>query len=311
MTQSTWFDDIPVLCNMPPEEAAAALRAVGETETAEVIEAMPRKREPGKFFSGLGAWWPFGDKPAPAYLHSSHAFGHIAPSPPGDEMLPIHDVGNIAADKTLKKIRITLNCLRVAEYPGRGEHQVLFAFYTQHQIADRSDDLHFSATYRVRQGQRAGVIGYPIFVGLNVGAVGLRLKCRTVNVANTQDQKFLGFLESDVFKSGLKLVSTIQPAITPLSEMVLGVTRSVLKRNENKSVQDFDMGLDFSAIPAGARLAEGAYLAVQIPEAIEVLWSWDDWVYNPANGQVVNKDDPQQLIPYNYVILGISRYEEA
>ena len=95
------------------------------------------------------------------------------------------------------------------------------------------------------------------------------------------------------------------------NEFWVRVTRSVLKRNENKSVQDFDMGLDFSAIPAGARLAEGAYLAVQIPETIEVLWSWDDWVYNPANGQVVNKADPQQLIPFNYVILGISRYEGA
>src|SRR5262249_7329243 len=199
MTQSTWFDDIPVLGNMPPEEAAAALRAVGEIETAEVIEAMPRKREPGKSF-GLLDWWPFGDKPAPLYMNTSHAFGYLAPSPPVNAMLPIHDVGNIAADKTLKKIRITLNSLRVAEYPGRGEHQVLFAFYAQHQIADRSEDLHFSATYRVREGQRAGVIGYPIFVGLNVGEVGLRLKCRTINVANTQDQMFLGFLESDVFK---------------------------------------------------------------------------------------------------------------
>jgi hypothetical protein len=35
-----------------------------------------------------------------------------------------------------------------------------------------------------------------------------------------------------------------------------------------------------------------------------------EWVYNSANGQVVNKADPKQLIPYNYIVFGISRYDE-
>ena len=69
------------------------------------------------------------------------------------------------------------------------------------------------------------------------------------------------------------------------------------------------MGLDFTNIPMRARLAEGSYLAVQIPETIETVWDWSEWVYNPANGRVVNKDDPTQLIPYNYIVFSISRYE--
>jgi hypothetical protein len=69
------------------------------------------------------------------------------------------------------------------------------------------------------------------------------------------------------------------------------------------------MGLDFSPIPTRARLAEGSYLAVQIPETMHTVWDWGEWVYNPGNGRVVNKDDPTQLIPYNYLVFSISRYE--
>jgi hypothetical protein len=69
------------------------------------------------------------------------------------------------------------------------------------------------------------------------------------------------------------------------------------------------MGLDFSAISTRARLAEGSYLAVQIPETIQAVWDWSQWVYNPVSGRVVNKDDGTQLIPYNYIVFSISRYE--
>ena len=41
------------------------------------------------------------------------------------------------------------------------------------------------------------------------------------------------------------------------------------------------------------------------------MWDWKDWIYDPRNGHVVHKDDPAQLIPYNYIVFGISRYEEA
>ena len=49
--------------------------------------------------------------------------------------------------------------------------------------------------------------------------------------------------------------------------MALGLAKTIGKRHRNVPVQDFDLGLDFSTIPLGARLAEGAYLAVQIPES--------------------------------------------
>jgi hypothetical protein len=305
MSKSKWFDDLTVLGNLPPQEAAAKLREVGESEAASALESM--SGDVPKTFGGRWSW-PFQDKP---WQYTAHAFGYLAPSPPGNAQLPILHAGNIAADTTLKnsRIRITLDRLRVADYPGSGTHRVLFDFYAQNQVPDNVEHLHFNSTYRVLEGQQAAIIGYPIFIGLNVGTEGVAFKCFTVNVKNDDDEAMLGFMESDVFKAGLKLASTLQPAIAPLSGMAIGLTKSIAGRNRNVPVQDFYMGLDFSNIPTGARLAEGAYLAVQIPDTLQTVWDWSEWVYNPGNGQVVNKADPTQLIPYNYIVFGVSRYE--
>lgn len=197
----------------------------------------------------------------------------------------------------------------MAAYPGSGTHRVLFDFYAQNQVPGDVEHLHFNATHRVREGEQAAILGYPIFVGLNVGIEGVAFKCFTVNVQNDEDEAFLGFLESDVFKAGLKLASTVQPAIAPFSQMALSLTKSIATRNRNVPVQDFYMGLDFSTIATRARLAEGSYLAVQIPESLQTVWDWSEWVYNPSNGQIVNKAEPTRLIPYNYLVYSVSRYE--
>ena len=324
MTTSTWFDDVPVLGNLPREEAVAKLRELGETEAAAALEKGPdssdrgagtfgahRKNNPGRekrsSAGRSGSWWPFGNR---AWQHTAHAFGYLAPGPPGDEPVPIQHAGNIEADGTLKdgRVKITLNRLRVADYPGGGTHRILFDFYAQNQVPDHVEHLHFNSTFRAAEGERVAVIGYPIFVGLNVGTEGVAFRCFTVNVKNDDDEGFLAAMESDVFKAGLKLINTVQPAIAPLSEMAVGLTKSIAKRHRNVPVQDFYMGLDFTNILTGARLREGAYLAVQIPETFERVWRWDDWVYDPTSGQVVNKSDSAELIPYNYVVFGVSRY---
>lgn len=305
MATTTWFEDLPVIGKMQPGKAAAKLREVGDDNAADALEGGLAK---GEGFRGLARPWPFQDKP---WQHTAHAFGYLAPVPPGSSAQPIQHAGNIAPDALLKKarIKITLDGLRVAAYPGGGMHRVLFDFYAQNQVGSGVENLHFNATYRVQEGERAAIIGYPIFVGLNVGSDGVAFKCFTVNVQNDQDEAFLGFLESDVFKSGLKLAQVVQPAIAPLSEIAVGLTKSIAARNRNVPVQDFYMGLDFSAIAMRARLAEGSYIAVQVPEKLQTVWNWTDWVYSPANGQVVNKADATQMIPYNYIVFSVSRYE--
>jgi hypothetical protein len=305
---ATWFSDLSVLGAMPLEEAALRLRHVGEAEAAEALEAAAQR---GAALESTGRLrWPFRDRP---WQHTAHAFGYLRPTAPGGDLLAIQDAGNIEPEQALRgaRVRITLDRLRVADYPGDGTHHVLFDFYAQNAVPGDVEHLHFNATYRVREGEQAGIRGYPIFVGLNVGREGLAFKCFTVNVRNDNDEAFLAFLESDIFRSGLKLVETAQPAIAPFSQMAYSLTRAVAGRNRNQPVQDFYLGLDFEPIATRARLATGSYLAVQIPEALSVVWDWGEWVFNPANGQIVHRDDTTRLIPNNYLVFSVSRYDDG
>ena len=305
-----WFSDLPVLGAMPPDEAAARLRKVGETQAAEALEGAARNRLTLETTGTGRVRWPFGDRP---WQHTAHAFGYIRPAVPGSDLQAIHDAGNIPAEEALRgaRVRITLDRLRVADYPGSGTHHVLLDFYAQNEVPGEVEHLHFNDTYRVREGEQAGIRGYPIFAGLTVGREGLAFRCFTVNVRNDNDEAFLAFLESDTFRAGLKLAETAQPAIAPLSQMAYNLTRAVAGRNRNQPVQDFYLGLDFEPVATRARLATGSYLAVQIPEAEAVVWDWEEWAFNPANGQVVNRDDQTRLIPYNYLVFGVSRYSEG
>lgn len=307
---SNWMNDLPVIGKWDPEDVAGKLRELGEDELADEVEAVagPVTRNTSTYRSFWDGLWP---KPK-AWQHTSHVFGYLAPSSSGDETLAIQHAGNINADPRLRnsRIKITLDRLRVAEYPGSGIHRVLFDFYAQNQVRNDVQHVHFNSTYRIREGEQAGIAGYPIFVGLKVGSEGVAFRCFTVNVKNDNDEAFLDVLESDVFKAGLKLSAVAQPAIGPLSNLAVGLTKCLAKRNRNVPVQDFYLGLDFSDISTRARLAEGSYIAVQVPELMESVWDWDQWLYSPNKGQVVSKLNPIDLIPYNYVIFGVSRYAE-
>src|SRR6266566_575602 len=210
METSSWFDDVPVIGKLPPEEAAPVLREVGEFDTADRLEM--QQGATSQTFGDLGTrknFWLFQDKP---WQHTAHTFGYLVAEPSGGEIWPIRPVDSITAHSHLKqtRIKITLNRLQVASYPGGGTHCVLLHFNAQNQVPGKIEHVHFQATYRVREGERAGVQGYPIFVGLKVGNEGLVFQCHTVNVKNERDEAFLGFLASDTFKSGLKLVATAQ-----------------------------------------------------------------------------------------------------
>lgn len=307
VTDNTWFDDLPVLGALSPDEAMAKLRELGEYEFANQIE--DKLRDASISVDAFGSISLLSEK---AWQHTEHTFGYIQPAPARQtEPTPIQHAGNIIADESLKnsRIKITLDRLRVADYPGAGTHLVLYDFYARNQVSAHAEDLHFNATCRVKEGEHAAVVGYPVFVGLNVGSEGIEFGYFTVNVKNNNDRALLGFLDSDVFKTGLQLVSTIQPAIAPLSGMALGLTKAIATRRRNVPVEDVRMGLDFSSIPFRARLAEGSYIAVQIPERSKIVWDWTKWVYDPNYGQIVGSTDRNRLIPYNYIVFGVSRYE--
>jgi len=304
MSSITWFHDLAVIGEMPVQQAVAKLQELGEVEEAAALSSVHQGRSPKFGASGL-----FEPKP---WQHTAHAFGYVAPGPPGSQAATIQHAGNMAADISLKnnRIKITLDRLRVAAYPGKGPHRVLFDFYAQNQVPGTIEHLHFNSCYRVLEGQEAGITGYPIFIGLNVGSDGVAFRCFTVNVQNDNDEALLASMESDVFKSGLRLCATLQPAIAPLSAMAVALTRNIAVRHRNVPVQDFYMGLDFTDVRFRARLAVGSYVAVQIPDSLVRVWDWRDWVYDPVNGQIVDKDDAMRLIPFNYVVFSVSAYEE-
>ena len=188
-------------------------------------------------------------------------------------------------------------------------HHVLFTFKAQNQLATMPEPVSFSQTYRVQQGQLAGIAGYPVFIGLNVGRNGAAFQCFTVNVKNDNDQAVLGFLDSPAFQGGLNLLTTVQPALKPFTNITLDLARMMAKRHENVAVQDFYLGMDFDEDTLGVRLALGTYIAVQVPD--EATLNWAEWIFDPDSGGIVRQDDRKQSIPYNYVAFAISRYTEV
>jgi len=293
------FAGLPPVGAMPPAAAAAKLREVGEDAGPPDDPDLPASFGPLDFLPWRRKLW----------AGTTHLFGYLPPTPPGSGMVPLVGAGAITPDPSLRgaRVRVTLDRLRVAQYPGGGTHLVLFDFAARNPAPGEAGELHFNATYRVREGGTAAVAGFPVFVGLPVGPDGLALRCYTVNVRNEGDEAALGFLDSDTFRAGLKLVGAAQPALAPLSALAANLTRAVAGRSRNVPVQDFTLGLDFGANPMGARLAEGNYLAVQVPDDDLAGWDWGAWGYDPRSGQVVGTAGGGEPLPYNYVVFGVSR----
>jgi hypothetical protein len=298
------FDDIPSIGELPTDAVVEHLRDIGARDDADaVLRGVPNTHES---FGALSV----GDRFF-VWRHRSHCFGFIPTiDDPAAKQLDIIHPGRIQPVEALKNARIvvTLDRLRVGSYPGFGQHQIMFEFYGQHQVPKKTEDLHFNLRFEARDGDDAAYIGYPIFVGLNVGTQGVNFDCLTINVNNDVDEAFIKFLDSDVFKSGLKLATTAQPAIAPFSAMAIGLTRSIAQGNRNKVVQKFSLGLDFSNVATRARLAIGSYVAVQVPSSRLADWDWTMWKYNVDRAQIL--DNNGELIPFNYLVFGVSRYEE-
>lgn len=295
-------DDFPPLGALPPAEAAKILAELGENELAD------RLANAGKNLRSAApsrAWWPFSDQP---WQHIEHAIGFIAPNQPNPAEYKLRSATSIPADTSLigAHLKITLAQLRIAAYPGSGEHQVLFQFSAKNQTAAEAELVRFGMTVRARNGQPTATLNIPIFSGINVGPEGILLRGQTINVKNKDDEAMLEFLEGDTFRQGLKLLSTAQPAILPLSHLFTGLASTLLKRTRNVKVQEFFAGLDFSELPMAVRLAIGTYVIVQIPDSLKDLWDWSDWVYRPESGNIVSADNLTDKIPYNCIMIGIS-----
>src|ERR1700680_4245396 len=96
-----WFDGIPVIGKLSPEQAIEKLREVGEDDVADMLE-MTQEAET-KSFRGTGAglrgWLHLQDRP---WEHTANKFGYLAPSAPGNDALPILPVGSVAGGNSLQ-----------------------------------------------------------------------------------------------------------------------------------------------------------------------------------------------------------------
>lgn len=246
-----------------------------------------------------------GDK-LPIWKSTTHSFGFVNHTGTG---ATISDATKITADAGLKNsaIKLTLDLLYVEDYPGSGRHRVLIAFSGKNQINDDTrEQVNYAVTKTVQEGQFAGTKSVPMVVGLRVGKEGVEFKCSTTNVKNENDEKMMEIMDSEVASDGLKLLSTVNPVIPIVSNLVSGIGKMFLTRNENKLIQDFNFGLDFGTNATKAKLAEGSYIVAQTGED---TFKWSDWKISDTNGNIVSKTNPDLRLPYNYLVFSISKVQ--
>jgi len=309
----------PVAGALSPADQIDLLRALGDDATAAELQALLEDHQDSATLFRSASAFPFGLFALRAWQHTTHAFGYFPLLPDTDEVPPtlaIQDAGALRPDETLKgaRIKVTLSHLHIHDYPGAGEHRVLLDFSAQNQVPGGATELlHYNATFRVRAGEAAAVRNFPIFIGLNVGANGVLFQCYTVAVGNSFDDGLLNILESDIFKGGLRLMTTAQPALAPLSALSEGMTRTLADRNRSRAntpVQDIRLGLDFTRAAGGAALAEGSYIALQIAESVKPVWNWSDYIFHTTSGRLVQKADHTVGLPNNYFVFTVTRYQE-
>lgn len=221
----------------------------------------------------------------------------------------ITDARLIQADQSLKgkKIKITLDSLRVEKYPGKkGTHSILFNVHGQTQSGNEIIPLSYSLGVEARDGDVPLVMGKGIFVGLEVGSEGVDLKGQTINIKNIEDKTLFNIIKGTVFGRGMRLLNSVASSFQPLCEVVEGITADLSKRYDGQNVQSFEIGLDFTKVQSHAKLREGTYIIVQIPPSHPKL-NWDNWEF--ASGGIVKKGGKLEPLPYNCIVLGVSKIE--
>ncbi len=251
-----------------------------------------------------------------AWKHTDNLIGFIPTHESPEGPIEIKPMQKAPKSPELKKsgLRVTLDRLFVADYPGSGIHHVLFNFSTVHLVEDskQKEQVHFDATYLTRQGECAPVQGSTVFLNLKVSEEGLNMKVRTVNVQNEDDTKLIAFLQTETFKQGLQLAKSFNPVIAQVSDTAVSIFKflSDPSREKNYPVQQFELGLDFGDIVTHGRLAEGSYVIIQYPGSKIPEWTWDSVAYDLESARIYFKADKKKPFPFNYVILSISAMDK-
>ena len=101
-------------------------------------------------------------------------------------------------------MKLTLDGLHVANYPGRGRHSILFDFGVQGPPGGGEQQVyHYNARFEADDGETVPVRNFPISYDVVPGDAGITFGFQTINVASSFDRGLSHFLGGDVFKTGL------------------------------------------------------------------------------------------------------------
>ncbi len=290
--------DIP-LSNMSPKQASKVLREVGESKMADQLEKLADQRQTmqfgvidelkGLFFdrivgtTNLCAYCPIGDH----------------------ELIP---VSQVQPDTSLvgSKLKVTLDGLHIAKYPGMGQHNILFDMVVQNQMPDgESKIFHYNAKFQAHNGETVPVHNFPLFYSLEPSKEGIVFGFQTINVSSEINDGLLSFLDRKEFQSGLSLASAALPILGQFSEMAVSLTKWLAGQGQNKKIQEFKQGLDVSSTGSGSGLRQGTYCIVQIPLEFEGDWNWSEWKIDPNKNRLIRKEDAATVLDFNHLMFGI------
>jgi len=239
----------------------------------------------------------------------NHIYGFIdlrttAEAAPSQPLLNAFD---IAPDSTLsgRSLRFTIDRVRVKKYPGRGTHHIAFFCNARTQIGTEVTPVEYGVGYLATEGDVVPAVGITMFEGVRIVGSYVNLFCGNTNADTEKDKTFFRIIADNIFTQGLRLLDTFQPALQPLTALTRGVREEIENQHKGIPVQKWEIGLDLTAVSSRIKMREGSYVVIQIPEAEESTWKWEEWEYK--GGRLQSKADPTLVIPYNYIVIGISR----
>lgn len=282
------------LGSLPPQDIAEHLMDIGAFEDAEHFA--------GGRVAAQGLPWSI-----QAWKHTGMIIGFIEPGvvTGNVKVLP---ASTLDADHALidTRIKVTLDRFYVESYPGGGTHTVVCEFNGKNQVTPEAEALKFATKFNVTDRSAAAAINVPVFLGLTVSPDGLAFEGRTINVKSGGSEAILDVLESQVFRSGLSLIQTAQPALKPFVSLATATIKTIVSNSKNKQVHQFNLGLDFSNRPTSTCLKLGTYIVAQVSAD---NWDWPAFEWDVSAMTLRDTRKPLgETVGFNYTAIGVSRF---
>lgn len=295
---------------------AHSLGSADNTTIADYLQHIGSRKKAEELLQGgaSGNW--FGSNSNKPWQATGMVVGYIPPRQTGNQV-PVTSAAAMTGDRALisTRIKISLDRFFVKEYPGSGTHKILCEFAGKNQVISSpragkkskdAEEMRFAFNTQANDNEPASVSGHPIFLGVVVGSDGLSFEGRTVNVGSKMNDAVQKMLGSPIFKNGLSLMTSAQPALKPFVGLAGSVVEAVAKSKDNYQVHNFNLGLDFSENITSAKLRHGSYVIIQTNQTD---WNWTNTHWSPDALCLIDNQTGKS-VEANYLILGVSPFSE-